>query len=80
MAGAAEDHAIMYRCYYHPDNFAVRKCAICSRMVCNRCAVFTGSRTVCKVCYMRRVLPERAVVLISTGVRGSASIRSMAGV
>ncbi|MEN3047906.1 MAG: hypothetical protein ABDH63_03890 [Candidatus Caldarchaeales archaeon] len=78
--GAAEALAIAYRCYYHPDHFAVRRCGICSRMVCSRCAVFTGSRTVCKVCYMRRVLPERAIVLVATGIQGPAPGRGLAGV
>ncbi|MCS7117207.1 MAG: hypothetical protein NZ957_00245 [Thaumarchaeota archaeon] len=67
--GGTDDAVIAYRCYYHTDHFAVRRCQICSRMMCNRCSVYAGSKTVCKVCYMRHVLPGRAVVLISTGVR-----------
>ncbi|MCS7094613.1 MAG: hypothetical protein NZ988_02220 [Thaumarchaeota archaeon] len=66
-----DGHIITYRCYYHSDAFAVRRCHICSRMICNRCAVYAGYRPVCKICYMRHVLPERAVVFVSTGIKRS---------
>ena len=47
----------LYRCYYHPDRFAAYKCSICGKMICKSCRYQYIDRDVCKVCYIKEVIP-----------------------
>lgn len=47
----------LYRCYYHPDRFAAYKCSICGKMICKSCRQQYSGKDVCKVCYIKEVIP-----------------------
>jgi len=47
----------LYRCYYHPDRFAAYRCSICGKMICKSCKYQYTDRDVCRVCYIKEVIP-----------------------
>ncbi|MDJ0274140.1 MAG: hypothetical protein QXO17_00175 [Nitrososphaerota archaeon] len=56
----AEAESLTFKCYYHPDRFAPRRCGLCGRLICVSCTVLHTSGPVCALCYMRKVLLEEA--------------------
>jgi hypothetical protein len=63
--------SLTFKCYYHPDRFAPRRCVVCGQLICGSCTVHHISGPVCKLCYMRKLLLEEARTRIRIALAGS---------
>jgi len=63
--------SLTFKCYYHPDRFAPRRCVVCGQLICTSCTVHHISGPVCNLCYVRRVLLEEAKTRIRLALAGS---------
>ncbi|MCS7142667.1 MAG: zinc-ribbon domain-containing protein [Aigarchaeota archaeon] len=53
--------AVGLRCYVHPERFPVTKCTLCNRAICTSCRMVYAGKVVCKVCYMKDIIPSNAI-------------------
>jgi len=42
-------------CFYHPDRDAVNTCSKCGQAVCSECNYVTGTQSICRNCWDKRV-------------------------
>jgi len=70
----------VYRCHYHAERFAVSKCGLCGRMICRACIDQYAGRDVCKVCYIRELVPELALGRVRWLVRERLGKKTIEGI
>ncbi len=62
--------SLTFKCYYHPERFAPRRCVVCGQLICSSCTLFHVSGPVCNLCYVRKVLLDEARTRIRLALAG----------
>ena len=53
-----------YRCHRHGDRFAATFCSLCGKLICSSCRTTYAGKDVCKLCYIKRIIPSMYLALL----------------